>query len=217
MSARALPPLSRMHAGASIFAMSAARAAALIVAMCACDAASAQAIVGANASVSPGAAVGMTGALTVNEAAGLDNAQANQLSITDGGAAGNLNLNAQRASGAPVVTTARASIGAQAFSHASGAVMVNQSAGAGNIQSNSAQIGTAAIGVETVTDAVLSAAVAANGSQGHPTEARGIREASIGNAAFANATGLVQVNQTAGAGNVTANSFVLRPPAGTLF
>jgi hypothetical protein len=27
----------------------------------------------------------------------------------------------------------------------------------------------------------------------------------------------VQINQTAGAGNATANSFVLRPPAGTFF
>lgn len=190
---------------------------ALFVTAAACGAAHAQAIVGANATVSPDASVGVNGALAVNEAAGLDNAQANQLTITNGGAVANQNLNAQHASGAAIVTTARANIGAQAFSSASGAVMVNQAAGAGNIQSNSAQIGTAAIGVETVSDAVLSAAAATNGGQGHPTEARGIREASIGNAAFANATGLVQVNQTAGAGNVTANSFVLRPPAGTLF
>lgn len=195
----------------------AACAAALLAASVACGGAHAQAIVGATATVAPDAARGVTGALTVNETAGVDNAQANQLTIANGGAAGNLNLNAQHASGAAVVTTARASIGMQAFSNASGAVMVNQSAGAGNIQSNSAQLGTAAIGVETVTDAVLSAAAATNGGRGRPAEAQGIREASIGNAAFANASGLVQVNQTAGAGNVTANTFVLRPPAGTLF
>jgi hypothetical protein len=199
------------------FAVSVVTIAAFVALAAASGAAHAQAIVGANASVAPDAAVGVTGGLTVNETAGLDNVQANQLTITEGGALGNLNLNAQHASGAAVVTTARASIGAQAFSHASGAVMVNQSAGAGNIQSNSAQLGTAAIGVEAVSDAVLSAAAATNGGPGRPAGVQGIREASIGNAAFANATGLVQVNQTAGAGNVTANSFVLRPPAGTLF
>ncbi|PXW26595.1 hypothetical protein SAMN05445871_1218 [Paraburkholderia caballeronis] len=194
-----------------------AHAAALLVAAALCGSAHAQAIVGANASVAPDAAIGVTGALAVNEAAGLNNAQANQLTITDGGAVGNLNLNAQHASGSAVVTTARASIGANAFSNASGAVMVNQSAGAGNVQSNSAQLGTAAIGVEAVSDVVLSAAAATNGGRGRSAEAQGIREASIGNTAFANATGLVQINQAAGAGNVTANSFVLRPPAGTLF
>ena len=216
MSARlrdASPPARR----AGAFAVKTVASAAFVALAAASGVAHAQASVGANASVAPDAAVGVTGGLTVNEAAGLDNVQANQLTITEGGAAGNFNLNAQHASGAAVVTTARANIGAQAFSHASGAVMVNQSAGAGNIQSNSAQIGTAALGVEAVSDAVLSAAAATNGGRGRPAGAHGIREASIGNAAFANATGLVQVNQTAGAGNVTANSFVLRPPAGTLF
>jgi len=182
-----------------------------------CGAARAQAIVGANANIAPNAATGVTGSVAVNETAGLDNVQANQMTLATGGAPGNVNTNTQSAHGAAVVTTARAGIGANAFSNASGAVMLNQSAGAGNIQSNSAQIGTAAIGVEAVTDAVLSAAAATNGGHGHSSEARGIREASIGSAAFANATGLVQVNQAAGAGNVTANSFVLRPPAGTLF
>jgi hypothetical protein len=73
------------------------------------------------------------------------------------------------------------------------------------------------IGVETVSDGDLSAAAATNGGPGRSAEASGIREASIGSTAFRNATGLVQVNQTVGAGNATANSFVLRPPAGTLF
>jgi len=209
MSTRVLPLRPRARRAVALAAATAALVAA--------SAAHAQASVGATASVAPDAALGTTGAFTVNEAAGVDNAQANQLAITGGGAVANLNLNAQRASSAAVVTTARASIGARAFSNASGAVMVNQAAGAGNIQSNRAQLGTAAIGVEAVSDAVLSAAAATNGGRGRPAEAQGIREASIGNAAFANATGLVQVNQTAGAGNVTANRFVLRPPAGTLF
>ncbi|MEX3704750.1 hypothetical protein AB3X92_28955 [Paraburkholderia sp. BR14317] len=101
--------------------------------------------------------------------------------------------------------------------NANGAMMVNQSAGVGNVQRNTALISSGAIGVVAVSDGELSAAAAQNGGQGQMAQAGGIREVRIDNAAFRNATGLVQVNQTAGAGNATANSFVLRPPAGTLF
>ncbi|MEX3909023.1 hypothetical protein AB4Y33_37240, partial [Paraburkholderia sp. BR14319] len=112
---------------------------------------------------------------------------------------------------------ASATIGAGAFANANGAMMVNQSAGVGNVQRNTALISSGAIGVVAVSDGELSAAAAQNGGQGQMAQAGGIREVRIDNAAFRNATGLVQVNQTAGAGNATANSFVLRPPAGTLF
>src|SRR5574337_958983 len=67
------------------------------------------------------------------------------------------------------------------------------------------------IGVDVASDAELSAAAATNGGPGRSDETHGIREARIGSTAFRNATGLVQVNQTVGAGNATANSFVLRP------
>jgi hypothetical protein len=40
---------------------------------------------------------------------------------------------------------------------------------------------------------------------------------SIGADALKNVSGIVQINQTAGSGNVSSNSFVLRPPAGTFF
>ncbi|WP_233863851.1 hypothetical protein [Paraburkholderia adhaesiva] len=180
--------------------------------------AQAQAVVGANAEIGAGVANGTLGVVAVNEAAGLNNAQANQLTVTSGGS-GMVNgtSSEQSASARAHLTNASASIGEGAFANASGVVMVNQAAGIGNSQSNSARIGTAVIGVETVSDGDLSAAAATNGGPGRSPEARGIREASIGSAAFRNATGLVQVNQTVGAGNATANSFVLRPPAGTLF
>jgi hypothetical protein len=178
----------------------------------------AQAVVGANADIGAGVANGTVGVVTVNEAAGLNNAQANQLTITSGGTGAiNGTISVQSASARARLANASASIGEGAFANASGAVMVNQAAGIGNTQSNSAQIGTGVIGVETVSDGDLSAAAATNGGPGRSPETRGIREASISSTAFRNATGLVQVNQTVGAGNATANSFVLRPPAGTLF
>ncbi len=169
------------------------------------------------ANIATGAAVGVTGALTVNQAAGLNNAQANQLTISNGDAAANDNASVQSATARARVPSARASIDGNAFSNSSGALMVNQSAGAANLQRNSVQLGTAAPGVETVSDGVLSATAANNGGQGRAVAVQGVREASISGDAFKNVTGIVQINQTAGAGNATANSFVLRPPAGTLF
>ncbi|WP_322046232.1 hypothetical protein [Paraburkholderia sp. J67] len=191
---------------------------ALCATLAASGAAHAQAAVSGISVIAPGAGAGVSGALTVNETAGLNNAQSNQLSIATGGTTvGTDNLISQGANAAARLRGAIAGIGDNAFANTSGAVMVNQSAGVGNLQSNSAQISTAAVGVETVSDNVLSATAATNGGRGQTVQTSGIREASISNSAFRNATGLVQVNQTAGAGNATANSFVLRPPAGTLF
>ena len=47
--------------------------------------------------------------------------------------------------------------------------------------------------------------------------AEGRQDASIASTALRNTSGVVQVNQTAGTGNVVSNVFVLRPPAGTFF
>jgi hypothetical protein len=171
-----------------------------------------------DAGIATGAAVGANGAITVNEAAGLNNVQANQLTLTTGNTtAANDNSSAQTASASARVTSARTTISGNAFSNTSGAVMVNQSAGAGNIQRNSVQLNTAAVGVETVSDSVLSAAVPKGGGLAQSNGVHDAREASISSEAFRNVNGVVQINQTAGAGNATANSFVLRPPAGTLF
>jgi hypothetical protein len=173
--------------------------------------------VSANATIGNGAGAGVTGAFTVNETAGLDNAQANQVTVATGTGAANQNTSVQSASVAAKLTGARAAIDANAFSNTSGAVLVNQSAGAGNLQRNSTQLGTAALGVETVSDGELSATAPKNGSLGPSSGVHGVREASISNDAFKNVNGIVQINQAAGAGNATANSFVLRPPAGTFF
>jgi hypothetical protein len=173
--------------------------------------------VSGDASIATGAAVGATGAITVNQTAGLNNAQTNQLTITNGDAVANDNASVQSAAARARVPSARASIEGSAFSNSSGAVMVNQSAGAGNLQRNSVLLGTAAPGVETVSDGVLSATAANNGGQSRAVAVQGVREAGISGDAFRNVNGIVQINQTAGAGNATANSFVLRPPAGTLF
>ncbi len=195
-----------------------ALAACLVCAGAAQVQAQAQTVNNVSADIGAGAANGTLGAVAVNEAAGLNNAQANQLTVTSGSPVMVNSIGGEQyASARARLGNAIASIGEGAFASASGAVMVNQAAGMGNTQSNSARIGTGAIGVDVASDAELSAAAATNGGPGRSDETHGIREARIGSTAFRNATGLVQVNQTVGAGNATANSFVLRPPAGTLF
>ena len=74
-----------------------------------------------------------------------------------------------------------------------------------------------ATGVESVADSVLSAASPKQGRVDVSAMAQGERAVRIGNDVLKNASGIAQINQTAGAGNATANSFVLRPPAGTFF
>jgi hypothetical protein len=174
-------------------------------------------VVTGDATIRSGAFAGAKGAVTVNEAAGLNNAQSNQAAIVlgpNGVAATDV---VQSASAHARVPSARASIESGALSNVSGVTMVNQAAGAANLQRNSVVLGAGAIGVESVSDSVLSAASPKQGRVDASAMAQGERAVRIGNDVLKNASGIAQINQTAGAGNATANSFVLRPPAGTFF
>ncbi|HEX7682126.1 MAG TPA: hypothetical protein VF446_01070 [Trinickia sp.] len=220
MNARRFPRGSRAaaatataaHAIAALAACCAALAAPLAIAQ-----SPATPIVTGEATVSAGALAGATGVLSVNEAAGLNNAQSNQAAIVQAanGIAGVASSQSARARA--LVPSARASIESGALSNVSGAAMVNQAAGAANLQRNGIVIGAAAIGVESVSDSVLSAASPKQGRVDASAMAQGERAVHIGNDVLKNASGIAQINQTAGAGNTTANSFVLRPPAGTFF
>ena len=174
-------------------------------------------VVTGNAAIAADAFAGSKGVLAVNEAAGLDNAQTNQAAIVlaPNGVAGT--SSAQRVQASARVPSAVASIEDGAFSNVSGVTMVNQAAGAANLQRNSVVLGAAAQGVESVSDSVLSAASPKQGRVDASAMAHGERAVHIGNDVLKNASGIAQINQTAGTGNATANSFVLRPPAGTFF
>jgi hypothetical protein len=174
-------------------------------------------VVTGDATIQSGAFAGAKGAVTVNEAAGLNNVQSNQAAIVlgpNGVAATDV---AQSARANARVPSAQASIESGALSNVSGVTMVNQAAGAANLQRNSVVLGAAATGVESVSDSVLSAASPKQGRVDASAMAQGERAVRIGNDVLKNASGIAQINQTAGAGNATANSFVLRPPAGTFF
>ncbi|AKM31946.1 hypothetical protein AB870_20305 [Pandoraea faecigallinarum] len=176
-------------------------------------------LAGTHATLESGVAVGVSGALGVNQAAGINNAQANSAVIANGGGAtlGMTSTNQQ----ALVTTTtgaASAAIQGNAFSGTSGLTQVNQASGAGNLQRNATVIVAGdASGVASVSDTALSAAISKGGPAGHNNVNDQFRTASISNDAFRGASGVLQVNQSAGIGNVTANVFVLRPPAGTSF
>lgn len=174
---------------------------------------------GTHATIESGVAVGVSGALGVNQAAGVNNAQANSALIANGGSvtAGASSTNQQ----ALVTTTtgaASAAIQGNAFSGTSGLTQVNQTSGAGNLQRNATVIVTGdASGVASVSDTALSAAISKGGPAGANNLNDQFRTASISGDAFRGVSGVLQVNQSAGIGNVTANVFVLRPPAGTSF
>jgi hypothetical protein len=89
------------------------------------------------------------------------------------------------------------------FSGASGAVLVNQAAGAGDEQANLAIV---TIGI--ASDDALAGATTQKHS-GTTASASGSARAFIGPHVFAGASGLVQLNQTAGDANATVNAFAL--------
>jgi hypothetical protein len=187
---------------------------------CASFAAHAQslpALVDVQSVIGNGVANGANGVVAINETSGLDNVQANQGVLMNGPAPLNLTGSVQSASANARTTAAKSDIGSNAFSNTSGLIEVNQSAGVANLQRNSAVIGSAPVEGEIVADGVLSATTAKNGGTGVSGENHSVREVSIGPDALKNVSGIVQINQAAGAGNVSSNSFVLRPPAGTFF
>ncbi len=170
-----------------------------------------------DATIATGAFAGANGVVGVNEAAGLNNVQSNQAAIVTAPNGAVDTSAVQSAQARARIPSAQASIEAGALSNVSGVAMVNQAAGAANLQRNSVVIGAAAAGVESVSDSELSAASPKQGRVDVSAMAHGERAVRIGNDVLKNASGIAQINQTAGAGNATANSFVLRPPAGTFF
>src|SRR5690242_493869 len=87
-----------------------------------------------------------------------------------------------------------------------GCFRVNQASGSANAQAN-----VIAIGIGADADALAESVLSSTASGIAPASvSRGtIREAAISDSAFRGARGLVQVNQSAGSGNRTANHFAL--------
>lgn len=101
----------------------------------------------------------------------------------------------------------RASIGPHAFSNDTGFLSINEVAGLGNSQANQASISIGAKG-SSATDVLLESS-ASNSSAQAPVN-YGTQWVGVADTAFEGTTGIVQLNQVAGIGNATANSFNVR-------
>ncbi len=150
------------------------------------------------------------GRIAVNQAAGDANQQANAAAIAVGGQSASATVEVGQhidySGNAPDVAVAR--IGQNAFAGASGLIAVNQSSGVANAQSNSVAV---AMGINgEVGDEALSAALPDAAGLAEAGAAPGLRIADVDDTAFRNARGIVQLNQTAGAGNSSSNNFALR-------
>lgn len=153
------------------------------------------------------------GVIGLNMAAGDNNAQFNGTAIslggTDGrGVAGVTIKQALRLDKpASAYLGGNASIGGSAFAHSSGAISVNQASGAANAQANAIAI---SIGAKAVSDSTLAQTVTLpKQAAGGATGAQAPRQTVVGSGAFNGAKGIVQLNQSAGVGNTTANGFSL--------
>lgn len=104
------------------------------------------------------------------------------------------------------------SVRENAFANAAGLIAMNQASGIANAQANGISI---SIGVNAqAADVDLSQTVSLTGAPVATNGARGERAIRVDDTAFRNARGVVQVNQSAGMGNATANSFSLRLQTG---
>lgn len=157
------------------------------------------------------------GRTAVNLAAGNSNVQSNMTALAIGLDQGSALSTAGLVQGTGVGDAARtqssfAIIGPGAFANADGLVSLNQGSGSANAQSNVAAVSLGA-GAVVASDSVLAETATGVAPGGHATGQASLR-AVTSDTAFAGAHGLVQVNQAAGSGNITANSFALRLQAG---
>ncbi|CAJ0887187.1 hypothetical protein R77567_03914 [Ralstonia sp. LMG 32965] len=167
------------------------------------------------------AAANTAGRVAVNQASGAGNVQANVAAVSTGEASV---VSSQFVGRVRSGVSASSRLGGASFNGAAGLVSINQASGAGNAQVNAAVIAPNASVVqqqshhiEPLADSALSGVAAQSRRQDAAPAAEARQDASIASTALRNTSGVVQVNQTAGTGNVVSNVFVLRPPAGTLF
>jgi hypothetical protein len=154
---------------------------------------------------------GFSGNASLNQAAGDGHQQANVRVVTMGDQpAAPLRIEQrQGALVAPAGLDASARIQGQSFSQANGISGVNQSAGIGNQNINAFHMVVGTV-PESLEDAVLSQSTATSAVPAGGTPADGKRVVETSDQAFAGSRGVVQLNQSAGVGNRTANSLSIR-------
>ncbi|MBB3188830.1 hypothetical protein [Halomonas cerina] len=157
-----------------------------------------------------GALSGIQGVVTTNLAAGDGNLQSNHgtLAIGDGATTSNTLLQQAHLTEDLTPRQDSTSIQDRAFRQSQGWLSINQAAGLGNVQSNTFGV---ALGIsashlnDTTLQQVLADKQRLNG--GHDGSDSLPRRLEIDESSFEGARGVIQVNQSAGTGNATRNSF----------
>jgi len=158
------------------------------------------------------------GVINVNMAAGDFNLQFNGTAISltptvrGRGVATLQSIQNIRTNGGSAPGLSTIAIRDNAFANVAGLIAINQSSGVANAQANGVAI---SVGPNhQAADVDLSQSVAATHVPVVGNGNRGTRSIRVEDTAFRNARGVVQVNQSAGVGNATANSFSLRLQTG---
>lgn len=151
------------------------------------------------------------GNFAVNQAAGDQQQQANARAIANGPAASATTQIRQRLhTQVDPRMDARANIQGNSFSQGNGVLGVNQSAGASNQQANALRI-SISNQPQSIDDSVLMQQNVALLNNSDPTDsAPGFRQVTTSDQAFTASRGVIQLNQSAGVGNRTANTLSIR-------
>ncbi|QVM89154.1 adhesin [Pseudomonas entomophila] len=151
------------------------------------------------------------GNVGVNQAAGDQQQQANARAFAIGhDANASTQIRQRLRSQVDPAVDAQANIKGDSFSHGSGALGVNQGAGAANQQANALRISISAQ-PQSIDDSVLLQQNVALINSSDPTDlAPGHRQVTTSDQAFTGSRGVVQLNQSAGVGNQTANTLSVR-------
>ncbi|ATR83453.1 adhesin [Pseudomonas sp. HLS-6] len=154
---------------------------------------------------------GYRGNIAVNQAAGDQQQQNNSRAIAIGT---NANASTQIRQHIDTATSqardARAGIGGNSFSNGSGALGINQSAGANTQQVNAVRVSISAV-PQRIDDSVLDQQNVALTKGSDPTDqAPGSRQIANSDRAFTGSRGVIQLNQSAGVGNRMANTLSVR-------
>jgi len=164
-----------------------------------------------NSTVLSGSALSaVSGVSTTNMAAGDGNLQSNSGVLAIGNSANAANTLMQRSRIDQRVANREETIGIKdrAFRQSEGWLSINQAAGQGNVQSNSLGVALG-ISASNLSDATLQQVMADQQGLNGTDEGSGStnRRIEVDKTSFEGARGVIQVNQSAGTGNATRNSF----------
>jgi len=154
------------------------------------------------------------GNFSLNQAAGLSHQQVNSRVISAGAgdsanATSTIRQTLEIVPGSTTGAQMHSRIEGASFSQGNGVIGINQSAGIGNQHINAFRITLGAV-PESLDDSVLSQNVTRPSISGIAVPKNGERSVAISDDAFAGSRGVVQLNQSAGIGNTTANNLSIR-------